>query len=552
MGPCASSVVVPRVRRRPSPGPAGPGPWRRRRRCSSGCARVPGAVLAHGGTVPTPPDAADAAVRLVVRSAGLAAGDRRPAAVARRRPAGEPGASRPTRSPAGGPPYWVRGRVRDPVRASTRASRAYDTTLFSMHMVQHLLLTLIGPPLLLLAGPITLLLQASIARDPPALDPAGAPLAARPAPVVPGRLVAAVRGRHVGEPLLAAVRPRRSRTSGRTASSTSCSSAPRSCSGGRSSVPTRRRGSSSPSARILYAGLAMPQNTFLALAIYMASAPLYAHYATTSRTWGPTPLEDQQVAGGIMWVGGDFVFLSILVADDLAVDARRGAAERGRGPPARGRAGGDPRARGRGWPRGAAAEGSASGTETGAAARLIRPRAGSAPGGTRGSASGSTLPPETTPTIGPSSPRRPASAARNRIAAIAQGARRLDDQARLLRGEPDRGGDLGLGHGDDVVEVGAQVGEVQAADRLGAGAVGDRAADALRRPGRRSAPARQRLAGVRRELGLHADHARVRARGPGSPRRPRWPGRRRRSARAPRRRPGSPRRSRGPPCPGRR
>ena len=48
----------------------------------------------------------------------------------------------------------------------------------------------------------------------------------------------------------------------------------------------------------------MPQNTFLALAIYLASAPLYAHYVTNVRTWGPTLLEDQQLAGGIMWFGG--------------------------------------------------------------------------------------------------------------------------------------------------------------------------------------------------------------------------------------------------------
>ena len=52
-------------------------------------------------------------------------------------------------------------------------------------------------------------------------------------------------------------------------------------------------------------GLQMPQNTFLALAIYMSSVPLYAHYVTTIRPWGPTPLEDQQIAGGIMWLGGD-------------------------------------------------------------------------------------------------------------------------------------------------------------------------------------------------------------------------------------------------------
>ena len=37
----------------------------------------------------------------------------------------------------------------------------YDTTLFSVHMVQHLLLTLIAPPLLALGAPVTLLLRVS-------------------------------------------------------------------------------------------------------------------------------------------------------------------------------------------------------------------------------------------------------------------------------------------------------------------------------------------------------------------------------------------------------
>jgi putative copper resistance protein D len=37
----------------------------------------------------------------------------------------------------------------------------YDTTNFSMHMVQHLLLSMVGPPLLALGAPVTLALQAS-------------------------------------------------------------------------------------------------------------------------------------------------------------------------------------------------------------------------------------------------------------------------------------------------------------------------------------------------------------------------------------------------------
>src|SRR5436305_253390 len=35
----------------------------------------------------------------------------------------------------------------------------YDTTLFSLHMVQHILLTLVAPPLIAAGAPVTLLLR---------------------------------------------------------------------------------------------------------------------------------------------------------------------------------------------------------------------------------------------------------------------------------------------------------------------------------------------------------------------------------------------------------
>jgi putative copper resistance protein D len=85
-----------------------------------------------------------------------------------------------------------------------------------------------------------------------------------------------------------------------------------------------------PAARVLYVGLQMPQNTFLALAIYLSSVPLYPHYSTTGRGWGPAPLEDQQIAGGIMWLGGDIAFLVIvvlLVAAWMRHDERRTVGE---------------------------------------------------------------------------------------------------------------------------------------------------------------------------------------------------------------------------------
>ena len=62
--------------------------------------------------------------------------------------------------------------------------------------------------------------------------------------------------------------------------------------------------------RLLYLFLAMPQNSFLGVALMSASTVLYPHYLTNARDWGPTALEDQQLGGVIMWVVGDVGFLA--------------------------------------------------------------------------------------------------------------------------------------------------------------------------------------------------------------------------------------------------
>ena len=66
----------------------------------------------------------------------------------------------------------------------------------------------------------------------------------------------------------------------------------------------------------------MTQNTFLAVVILFASGVLYPHYATVVRTWGPTPLDDQQLAAGIMWIAGDLIFLTAIMAIVVGLDAR--------------------------------------------------------------------------------------------------------------------------------------------------------------------------------------------------------------------------------------
>jgi putative membrane protein len=203
----------------------------------------------------------------------------------------------------------------------------YATSLFSVHMVQHLLLTMVAAPLLALGAPITLALR--LARPEarrglilPVLH--SRPLRALSFPVVSWLLFAGVMWAthfsalfdaalenplvHDGEHLLylgagmlfwwPVV--------------------------GADPTPWRM----SHGARIGYLALGMPQNTFLGLAIYSAQVVLYPHYATLIRPWGPDPLTDQQLAGGLMWVGGDFLFiipLLIAVAAWMRAEEARGA-----------------------------------------------------------------------------------------------------------------------------------------------------------------------------------------------------------------------------------
>ncbi len=269
------------------------------------------AVLAHGATVPTPPDLATfvfgwsfdplawlpAIVALLLWFMGVGRVNRAHPEhpVQRRRTV-----------------YWVSGVI-VVLYAVDSGMALYDTTLFSLHMVQHLLLTLVGPPLLLLAGPITLLLQASSPETRrryilPVLH--SRILRQLSFPVLAWVLFAGVLWASHFSPLfdLALENPwihRFEHLLFLTAALLFWWPVV-----GPDPSPWKLK----PGAGVLYVGLQMPQNTFLALAIYLATAPLYAHYATNVRTWGPTPLEDQQLAGGFMWFAGDLVFIAMVIA----------------------------------------------------------------------------------------------------------------------------------------------------------------------------------------------------------------------------------------------
>jgi len=189
----------------------------------------------------------------------------------------------------------------------------YDTALFSIHMVQHVLLILVAAPLIALSAPVTLLLRVS--RPPfrrrwilPVLHSRA--LKAISHPVVAWIMFVAVMWGSHFSPLfdMALENPwihDLEHVLFLVAALLFWWPAV-----GLDPAPWRM-----PHAgRGLYVFLQMPQNTFLAVVILYAAAPLYPHYATLNRPWGPSPLADQQLAGGIMWIAGDLLFIAAIGA----------------------------------------------------------------------------------------------------------------------------------------------------------------------------------------------------------------------------------------------
>jgi putative copper resistance protein D len=189
----------------------------------------------------------------------------------------------------------------------------YDTTLFAIHMVQHLLLTLVAAPLLALGAPITLALRVATpdVRRRVLLPILHSRLVRVLAfPVVAWVLFAAVMWASHFSPLFDLALEDRLAHDVEHALFLGSALLFWWPVVGLDPAPWRL----SHPVRMIYVFLQMPQNTFLAVVILNAAAPLYPHYETLVRDWGPTPLVDQQLAGSIMWLGGDLLFLAALAA----------------------------------------------------------------------------------------------------------------------------------------------------------------------------------------------------------------------------------------------
>lgn len=215
----------------------------------------------------------------------------------------------------------------------------YDTTLFSLHMVQHLLLTLVAPPLLAFGAPVMQILRAASPRTRtrlilPVLHSRVVSIVGHPvvawlafAAVMWGSHFSALFDLSLEDPIVHEFEHGLFLAAGLLFWWPVVGLDP---------APHRM----SHAGRIAYVFLQMPQNSFLAMAILFAGSPLYAHYVSLGAPYGIDALADQRLAAGIMWFVADVIFLIATLAvlgewmrnegRDQAAAERRADGERAR------------------------------------------------------------------------------------------------------------------------------------------------------------------------------------------------------------------------------
>jgi putative copper resistance protein D len=204
---------------------------------------------------------------------------------------------------------------------------AYDRVLFSLHVVQHVLLGMVAPLLIVLGAPVTLALQAGSRptqhRILRVLHSAPARVLTHPLTVwllFASSLVllyftplyelslrndwahAAVHTHFVvvGSLFLALVV-------------------------GLDPIP----GALGYGARLLYVAVLLPFHTFIGIALLTTSTVIAADwYDEVQRSWGASPLSDQRTGAGLLWVSGELfgaLAIGIVVRQWMAAEERAGA-----------------------------------------------------------------------------------------------------------------------------------------------------------------------------------------------------------------------------------
>ena len=200
----------------------------------------------------------------------------------------------------------------------------YDTTLFSVHMVQHVLLTLVAAPFIALSAPITLVLRVSspLTRRRwilPFLN--SRPVRFLTFPVTDWIIFTGVLWASHFSPLFNAALEDPTIHDFEHALFLSTALLFWWPAVGLDPAPWRM----GHPVRIVHVFMQMTQNTFLAVVILNVPTVLYAHYATLVLPWRPSAIDDQRLAAGIMWLAGDLIFLTaimVLVAGWMRAEGR--------------------------------------------------------------------------------------------------------------------------------------------------------------------------------------------------------------------------------------
>jgi putative copper resistance protein D len=78
--------------------------------------------------------------------------------------------------------------------------------------------------------------------------------------------------------------------------------------------------------RFVVLAVGMGADTLTGVVLMLSSRPLAPVYALTHPGWGPDPLRDQEIAGAIMWFGGDLLMMLLMIL--VALEWGRAGADR--------------------------------------------------------------------------------------------------------------------------------------------------------------------------------------------------------------------------------
>jgi cytochrome c oxidase assembly factor CtaG len=188
----------------------------------------------------------------------------------------------------------------------------YGTTFFWIHMIQHLLLIMVAPTLLVLGRPLVLALHAT--RNP---------WHRRIRRVLRSRIVTVVTSPLFAAPAYAAVVVGTHLTglnnvviTNRVAEAIELSTylvvGYLYLLSGFGDEPIRWR--LSAPAKIVILLLSMPIDTFTGIALLMTDTPRWPAYADVYPGWGPDQVTDVHWGGAMMWVGGDTLMIVLILA----------------------------------------------------------------------------------------------------------------------------------------------------------------------------------------------------------------------------------------------